>query len=123
MGAGSSQEAEYTLVADIPAGTWRLVADCFVLESVDMQFEIFQRKAAGGDVPIVRWDHHFDPSGSPTVVQVYEVIAAGPRVVVATGDQLIFRYTGTNSTQPTSWFPDGEGANYGGRIPYVDLPH
>lgn len=123
MGAGSSQEAEYTLAADIPAGTWRLVADCFVLGSVDMHFEIFQRKAAGGEVPIVSWDHHFVPSGTPNVAQTYEVTGDGSRVTVATGDQLIFRYTGTNSSLPTSWYPNGEGMAFGGRIPYIDLPH
>ena len=123
MGAGSSQEAEYTLAAAIPAGTWRLVADCFVLEAVDMRFEILERKAAGGDVPIVSWDHHFVPSGTPGVAQAYEVTGDGPLVTVAAGDQLIFRYTATNSTQPTSWIPNGEGMAFGGRIPYIDLPH
>ena len=121
MGAGSSQEAEYTLVADIPAGTWTLVADCFVIESVDMRFEIFQRKAAGGDVPIVTWDHHFEPAATLTV-QAYQVSGDGPQVDVSTGDQLIFRYTGMNSAQPTAWYPNGEGMTLGGRIPYIDLP-
>jgi hypothetical protein len=121
VGAGSSQEAEFTLLANIPAGTWTLVADCFVLQSVDMRFEIFQRKAAGGDVPIVMWDHHFEPAATLSL-QTYEVTGDGPQVDASTGDQLILRYTGTNSTQATAWFPNGEGAVLGGRIPYIDLP-
>lgn len=122
MGAGSSQEAEFTLLAGIPAGTWTLVADCIVVQAVDMRFEIFQRKAAGGDVPIVQWEQHFDPGAQLSQAQAYQVTGAGPRVDVSSGDQLIFRYTALSSAGPIAWYPDGEGAALGGRIPYIDLP-
>ena len=125
MGAGSSQEAEWTLVDDIAAGEWLLVADCFVIQPIDVRFEVIWRKAAGGDVPIVMWEQHFDPNpdGRPQVPQAHELRGDGARVGPnATGDQLIFRYTGLTGTIPMAWIPNGDGPQAMARIPYLALP-
>jgi len=123
VGAGGSQDAEFTLLADLPAGTWHLVADGIVLQSVDVRFELIRRPAGGGaDVPIASWDHHFDPLPSGFDAQPFEVSAEGEAQVGATGDQLILRFTGTNSTQTMAYIPNGDGELAHGRIPYIDLP-
>ncbi len=124
MGAGRSQEAEFTLLGDIPAGEWRLVADGIIVFPVDVRFELIWRQAAGGDVAIATWDQHFDPLPQGFDAQAYEVTAQGPAITAAEGDQLIFRYTGTN-TQPTqsmAYIPNGDGASANGRIPFITLP-
>jgi len=122
VGAGGSQEAEFTLLGDVPAGEWRLVADGIIVQPVDVRFELIWRKAAGGDTTIAMWDRHFDPLPMGFDAQAYEVTAQGPALTNATGDQLIFRYTGTNSALPMAYIPNGDGAEANGRIPYIDLP-
>jgi len=124
VGAGRSQEAEYTLLDDVPAGRWRLVADGIIVFPVDVTFEIIHRQAAGGDVPIAMWQHHFDPLPMGFEAQAYEVTADGPAIDQQPGDELIFRYTGTNTepTQTMAYIPNGDGAEAGGRIPFIVLP-
>lgn len=123
MGAGSSQEAEYTLRGDLRAGEWHLVADGIVSESVDVRFELFVRRADTTEIPLAEWSTHFDrrPDGT-FAAQPYEARADGPAVDVLDGDQLIFRYTGTNSQFPMAYQPNGDGFRANGRIPFVDLP-
>jgi hypothetical protein len=125
VGAGRSQEAEYTLLDDLPAGEWRLVADGIIVFPVDTTFEILYRPAAGGDdVVIGTWDRHWDPLPVGYTAQAYEVTTDGPFIDQQPGDQLVFRYTGTN-TQPTqtmAYIPNGDGEEAGGRIPYIVLP-
>ena len=53
MGAGSSQEAEYTLRDDLPAGAWHLVGDGIITQAVDVRFELFVRRADTTEVPLV----------------------------------------------------------------------
>ncbi|MCB9562289.1 MAG: hypothetical protein H6709_08440 [Kofleriaceae bacterium] len=123
MGAGRSQSAAYELVADVPAGTWTLVADGIITDSVDVTFEILWRKASGTDVPIVTWQQHFDPLGGGNYdATPYEVTGDGPAITYAAGDQLVFRYTGDGTTTQMAYIPDGDGALANGRIPYIDLP-
>lgn len=123
MGAGGSQEAEYALQGDLPAGSWHLAGDGIILEAVDVHFEIFVRRADTMEVPLVDWTRHFDklPNGQFTA-QKYDATADGPAVTFTPGDQLILRYTGTNSTFTMSYQPNGDGAGAGGRIPFIDLP-
>jgi len=122
VGAGGSQEAEFTLQGDVPAGEWHLVGDGIIVQSVDVRFEIVWRKAAG-DVTVASWDHHFDPlPNSSFDAQPFEVTAQGAALTGATGDQLILRYTGTNSSQPMAYIPNGDGELAHGRIPFIDLP-
>lgn len=124
MGAGRSQEAEFTLLGDVPAGEWRLVADGIIVFPVDVTFEIIWRQAAGTDVPIAMWQHHFDPLPVGFEAQPYEVTADGPMITQEPGDQLIFRYTGNNTeaTQTMAYIPNGDGAIASGRIPFITLP-
>lgn len=124
MGAGRSQEAEFTLLGDVPAGEWRLVADGIIVFSVDVHFEIIWRQVAGGDVLIAEWNRHFDPLPQGFDAQAYEVTAQGQAITAADGDQLIFRYTGDNTmpTQTMAYIPNGDGATANGRIPFITLP-
>lgn len=124
MGAGRSQEAEFTLLDDVPAGEWRLVADGIIVFPVDVTFELIHRQAAGGDVVIATWQHHFDPRPMGFEAQAYEVTADGPAIDQQPGDELVFRYTGTNTeeTQTMAYIPNGDGEEAGGRIPFIVLP-
>ena len=122
MGTGSPQEAEFTLLADVPAGDWRLVADGIITAPVDVTFELIWRKAAGGDTPICTFAHHFDPLPSGFDAQPFEATMPGAALTHAAGDQLIFRYSGANTTSPSAYIPNGDGFRANGRIPYVDLP-
>ncbi|HVV88744.1 MAG TPA: hypothetical protein VHE35_37120 [Kofleriaceae bacterium] len=123
MGAGSSQEAEYSLHADLPAGTWHLAGDGSITQPVDVRFEIFVRRADTMEVPIVAWDHHFEPLGNGNFqAQTYDATGDGPAVTFEAGDQLILRYTGTSSASMSAYQPNGDGPIGGGRIPFIDLP-
>ena len=125
MGAGRSQEAEYLLLDDLPAGQWRLIADGIIVFPVDVTFEILVRPGDGSpDVPIAMWQRHFDPLPMGFEAQAYEVTADGPFVDQQPGDQLIFRYTGNNTeaTKTMAYIPNGDGAEANGRIPYMVLP-
>lgn len=125
MGAGRSLEAEFTLLDDLPAGTWRLVADGIIVYPVDVEFELIYRQAEGGDVPIGTWNQHFDPLPMGFDAQPYEVTVDAPAFTFSAGDQLVFRYTGTGTgpNQPMAYVPNGDGIRANGRIPFIDLPH
>ncbi|MEZ4399588.1 MAG: hypothetical protein R3B06_06200 [Kofleriaceae bacterium] len=120
MGTGSSQEAEFTLVADVPAGEWVLVADGIVVRPVDVTFELFARRA-GVELPIGMFQQHFDPLPMGFDAQPFEARVTAPAIAQA-GDELVFRYTGANADTPMAYIPDGDGARANGRIPFVDLP-
>ncbi len=122
MGTGSPQEAEFTLLADVPAGEWLLVADGIITRPVDVTFELIWRRRDAGDVAIATFQHHFDPLPSGFSAQPFEARMAGPALTDAAGDQLIFRYSGANTDTPMAYIPNGDGFRAMGRIPYVDLP-
>jgi hypothetical protein len=123
VGAGRSQEAEYLLRGDLAAGAWRLVGDGIISQAVDVRFEVFVRRADTTEVPLVMWDHHFEPLGGGNFdAQPYEVTANGPAVDVGDGDQLILRYTGTGSAFEMAYQPNGDGPRAKGRIPFLELP-
>ncbi len=123
MGAGGSQEAEFRLRGDLPAGEWHLAGDGIILGPVDVRFELFVRRADMTELPLVAWDKHFEPLGGGNfMAQRYDATARGPAVTWIDGDQLILRYTGTNSPFGMAYQPNGDGAGAGGRIPFIDLP-
>ena len=125
MGAGSSQEAEWTLVADVPAGEYRLIADGIITSSVDATFELIWRAPGMADVVLATWVQHFDPLGGGNFdATPYEVTATAPAIdfVDGRGDQLIWRYTGENSLSPMAYVPNGDGPEHAGRYPQIHLP-
>jgi hypothetical protein len=125
VGAGSSQEAEWTLVADVPAGEYRLIADGIITNSVDVTFELIWRVPGVPDVVLATWMQHFDPLGLPTFPATpYEVTATAQAIDFeeGRGDQLIFRYTGINSASPMAYVPNGDGPEHEGRYPHIVLP-
>lgn len=121
MGAGSSQEAPYDLKASVKAGTYHFVLDCIVITSVDTTFELMHRRG-GDDTVLVTWSQHFDPLPEGFDAQTYELEQQAPAIDFTPGDQLVFRYSGTGTTQPQAWIPNGDGKLSGGRIPYIKLP-
>jgi hypothetical protein len=122
VGAGRSQEAEYTLRGDLPAGEWKLAGDGIILEGVDVHFEIFVRRADTTEVPIVEWQHRFERLPQGFMAQAYDAEAEGPAVTFVEGDQLIFRYSGAGSVSTMAYQPNGDGDRAGGRIPFITLP-
>ncbi|MEZ4359715.1 MAG: hypothetical protein R3B48_06005 [Kofleriaceae bacterium] len=122
MGAGSSREAGFDLVADLPAGPWKLIGDGVILEAVDMTFEVVVRRGAT-ELPVASWQHHFEPRGGGSFDAVpFEESAAGTAVSFRSGDRLIFRYTGASASSPNAYVPNGDGARQNGRIPNLTLP-
>jgi hypothetical protein len=113
------------LLDDLPAGTWRLVADGIIVYPVDVQFELIYRQAGGADLMIGTWNQHFDPLPVGFDAQPYEVTVEAPAFAFGAGDQVVFRYTGTGTepNQPMAYVPNGDGARANGRIPFIDLPH
>ena len=123
MGSGGSLEAEYTLKADIPAGTYKVICDAIIIRPVDVTFDLVWRNA-GGDVTLATWMEHFEPLGGGMFsAQTYELdVPVSVAVDAAEGDQLVFRYRGMNSTAMMAFIPNGDGRVSGGRIPNITLP-
>lgn len=123
MGSGGSLEAEYTLKADIPAGTYKVICDAIIIRPVDVTFDLIWRKA-DGDVVLATWMQHFEPlGGGMFTAQPYELdVPVSTRIEAANTDQLVFRYTGMNSTAMMAFIPNGDGHITGGRIPNITLP-
>lgn len=121
MGSGGSQEAPFTLVADVPAGTYHVICDAIVLGAVDVTFDLIWRHG-GTDTSVATWTHHFDPVPGSFDAQPYEVDEVGTAISAGDGDQLVFRYTGTNASSAQAFIPNGDGATANGRIPNITLP-
>lgn len=110
-------------MADVPAGTWRLVADGIIIMPVDVTFEILWRRDGRDDVQLAMWEHHFDPLGDGNFdAQPFDETASADAITYEPGDQLIFRYTGTGTDHEMAYIPNGDGAEQNGRIPFIDLP-
>ena len=123
MGAGGSQEAEFDLVAAVPAGTYKLIADGIITASVDVTFELIWRRPGGTDTVLAMFQHHFDPLGGGNFdAQPFEVTAAAPAIDWLEGDQFVFRYTGANSVSTMAYIPNGDGPSHNGRYPNITLP-
>ena len=121
MGTGRPQEAEFTLVADIPAGEWVFVGDGIITRPVDVTWEIFTRSGAI-DTPIATFQHHFDPLPVGFNAQAFDATMTFGAIAVKPGDQLILRYSGANTDVPMAYIPNGDGFRAAGRIPFIDLP-
>jgi hypothetical protein len=122
VGTGGSQEASFSLLAGIPAGTYHFVLDAVVISSVDVQFDLVQRRG-GTDTTLVTWMEHYEAIGGGDFdAQALEYDETAPAVDFKAGDQLVFRYTGTNGAAAETFIPNGDGVNSKGRIPNITLP-
>lgn len=122
MGSGGSLEAEYTLKADVPAGTYKVICDAIIIRTVDVKFDLVWRRGAT-DTVLATWQQRFEPlAGGVFNAQPYELDVAAPAIDVSSGDQLVFRYTGLMSTAMMAFIPNGDGSVTGGRIPNITLP-
>jgi hypothetical protein len=122
VGAGGSQEAEYGLKASVPAGTYHFVLDSIIIRSVDVTFDLLVRRGTT-DTTLVTWMQHFDPVPGGFDAQAYELDQDCAAIDFAAGDELIFRYSGANTTSSEAYIPNGDGNLSHGRIPHFTLPH
>lgn len=122
MGAGGSQEAEYSLKASVPSGQYHFVLDSIIISPVDVTFDWIWRRGTT-DTTLATWTKHFDPlAGASFDAQAYEVDMDCPAVDFQPGDQLVFRYTGANTQSLQAYIPNGDGELSHGRIPNITLP-
>ena len=122
MGAGGSQEAAFDLRANVSAGTYHFVLDAIILGSVDVTFDWIWRHGAT-DTVLATWTEHYDPlPGGSYDAQPFEYDKACDAVGFHAGDQLVWRYSGMNTTTAEAYIPNGDGASTGGRIPSITLP-
>lgn len=122
MGTGGSQEASFSLAAGIPAGTYHFVLDAVIISPVDVQFDLVHRRG-GSDTTLATWMEHYEALGGGNFdAQPFEYDETAPAVDFQSGDQLVFRYTGTNAMTSQSYIPNGDGSLSKGRIPNITLP-
>jgi hypothetical protein len=130
---GSQEEAEFTLRADVPAGTYHVIFDAIIISSVDTTFTLIWR-SAGGDTTLAEWTQHFEPlrdqDGNPYFdAQPYEFDVDAPAIDIqppaddaTLPDQLVLRYAGANGMISMAFIPNGDGERAKGRIPNITLP-
>jgi hypothetical protein len=122
VGAGGSQEATFDLQESVKAGTYHFTLDSIIIDPVDVQFDLVWR-SGGTDTTLTSFTAHYDPlPGAVYDAQPFEYDQDCPAIAVKSGDQLVFRYTASASSQLSSYEPDGDGPFANGRIPRIDLP-
>lgn len=121
MGAGGSQEAEFDLVASVPAGTYHFVLDSIIIAPVDVTFDLVWRRGST-DMPLASWQKHFERLPGSFDAQPYEVDMTAPAIKFVDGDQLVFRFSGANTSSAEAYIPNGDGSMAHGRIPNITLP-
>lgn len=122
MGPGGSQEAAYTLKAIEPAGTYHFVLDAVIVKPVDVTFDLLWRRGTT-DTPLASWTVHYDPLPSGNFdAQPFEYDEDCAAIPWQKGDELVFRYTGANTTSQEAYIPNGDGSHANGRIPHIELP-
>lgn len=122
MGAGRSQEAAFRLKAPVDAGNYHFVLDAVIVQPVDVTFELIWRRG-DTDMPLVSWTEHYEPLGGGNFsAQPFEYDQSAPAIDWKNGDQLVFRYSGSNSISRAAYIPNGDGAITNGRIPHITLP-
>lgn len=103
------------------AGTYHVICDAIIIQSVDVTFDLIWRRG-GTDMSVATWQHHFEPLGGGVYhAQPYEVDEPGTAIDFQSGDELVFKFTGT-STSLQAFIPNGDGATAMGRIPNITLP-
>ena len=122
MGPGGSQEAEYALKTSVAAGTYKLVCDGIIIRAVDVTFDLIWRRGAT-DTLLATNTTHFEPlPGGEYSATPCDVDLPAAAIDFEAGDELVFRYTGANTTSSQAYIPNGDGATTDGRIPNITLP-
>ena len=122
MGPGGSQEAEYSLKADVPAGTYKLVCDGIIIRPVDVTFDLIWRHG-DTDTLLATNTTHFEPlPGGAYSATPCDLDLEAQAIEMQSGDELVFRYAGANTTSSQAYIPNGDGATTDGRIPNITLP-
>jgi hypothetical protein len=120
VGAGGSQEAAYFLHNSVHAGTYHFVLDAVILADVDVTFDLIWRSAT--DTTLASWTVHYPLIPGNFDAQPFEYDMPAPAINFVMGDQLVFRYTGANTSSMEAYVPNGDGATTHGRIPNITLP-
>ena len=106
----------------MPAGPSHVIYDGVVLFAVDVTFELIHR-SGGADTSLATWSQHFEPlPGGVYEAQPFEIDQLAAAIDFNSGDQLVYRYTGANSTTTMSFIPVGSPASEGGRHTQITLP-
>lgn len=105
----------------MPSGTYHFVLDCIVIAAVDVQFDLMHRRGADNTV-ITSWVEHFNPLPTGFDAQAYEIDRTGAKIDFKAGDQLVFRFSASNTIMSDAWIPNGDGGLSEGRIPNIRLP-
>ena len=121
MGAGSSQEAPFNLLAKVPAGTYHCILDAIITADVSITFDLIWRRGSS-DTTLVEWNESYQPAAVGVDAQPFEYDETAPAIDTLEGDQLVFRYTANASSATECYIPDGDGALSNGRIPNFTLP-
>jgi hypothetical protein len=122
VGSGGSQEAPFNLRASVPAGTYHVECDAVIIAPIDVTFTLIWRRGTT-DMQLAQWTKHWDPLPGTIVAQAYEVDMTAGAVNFQSGDQLVFRYDGSNApSQAEAFIPNGDGVLSAGRIPSITLP-
>jgi hypothetical protein len=123
VGPGGSLDAEFVLRGDVPAGAYHVICDAIIIRSVDVTFELIHRRG-DSDTQLATWMQHFDPIGGGQFdAQAYELdVDTTIAIDQQEGDELVFRYSGANTTASMAFIPNGDGALANGRIPNITLP-
>lgn len=122
MGPGRSLDAEFSLVAGIPAGNYHVIYDSIILFAVDVTFSIIHRRG-DQDTVLATWDEHFEPlANGEYEAQTRERDEPAPAVQFEEGDKLVYRYAGANAAGSMSYIPVGSPESEGGRHTNITLP-
>ena len=93
-----------------------------IIKPVDVTFDLIWRRGTT-DTPLATWQQHFDPLPAATSTRSRtSTTRTAPAIDFQPGDQLVFRYTGANTTSHEAYIPNGDGDRSNGRIPNITLP-
>lgn len=95
--------------------------DSIIISRVDVTFELLLRRGTT-DTTLATWQKQFEPLPGSFDAQKYEVDMTAPAIDFQPGDQLVFRYSGANTTSMEAYIPNGDGSMAKGRIPNITLP-
>jgi hypothetical protein len=125
VGAGSSQEAPFTLLAAVPAGTYQCILDAIITSDVTITFDLIWRHGSGSgtsDTTLVEWTESYTPPAVGVNAQPFEYNETAPAIDTLKGDQLVFRYSSNADSATECYVPNGDGPLTDGRIPNFTLP-